>query len=123
MQDEDVQEKIRQLVRQLVTNTKGGNVKWTDTGLEDAFRAHFKGGMVRVQKTMRIDEAVGEVTDYSLTLLDRNGKELEDYYPPALTPEDDLANLWILARRSARSTVDVLENLLKEVSSGSTTGR
>jgi hypothetical protein len=122
MQEDQVQDKIQQLVRQLISGTQNGKILWTNTSDEDAFRANFKGGKVRVQKTIRLDEAEHEVVDFSLTLLDQQGKELEDYYPEPLSPQNDLIDLWTLARRSARSTVDVLENLLREVGSENRTG-
>jgi hypothetical protein len=114
MHDKEVQNKIRQLVQQLVSGTEKGKITWTDTGDEDAFRAHLQGGMVRVQKRLCLDEEGHESMIYSLTLLDRNGRELEEYYPELFASGRDLADLWNLARRSSRGTVDVLDNLLKE---------
>ncbi|HEY7429035.1 MAG TPA: hypothetical protein VH682_32690 [Gemmataceae bacterium] len=117
MHDQEVQDKFRRLVLQLASRTENGKIAWTDTGDADAFRAHMQGGMVRVQKRLRFDEEGHEAADYFLTLLDRNGRELEDYYPESLSMGYDftnLANLWNLARRSSRGSVDVLDELLKE---------
>lgn len=114
MHDREVQEKFRRLVQQLLSRTQNGSVVWTDTGDPDAFRANMHGGMVRVQKRMLLLEESQEVPEHSLTLLDQKGRELEDYCPETLEPESDLANLWNLARRSSRGTIDVLDSLLKE---------
>jgi hypothetical protein len=117
MHENEVRNKFRKLVQQLISSTEGGKIVWTDTADEDAFRANMQGGMVRVQKRMRFDEEGHEAVDYSLTLLDRKGRELEDYYPEPLSPEYDLANLWNLARRSSRGGVDILDKLLEETAS------
>ncbi|HWG45008.1 MAG TPA: hypothetical protein VN688_19720 [Gemmataceae bacterium] len=114
MHENEVRNKFRKLVQQLISNTENGKIVWHDTADEDAFRANMQGGMVRVQKRFRFDEEGHEVIDYSLTLLDRKGRELEDYSPESLAPENDLADLWNWARRSSRGSVDVLDNLLKE---------
>lgn len=122
MHDQDVQEKVRTLVQQLFSNTLYGKVAWTDTADADAFRATMQGGMVRVQKQTHLDEEGHEEISYSLTLLDRKGRELEEYYPWQGVEEDrvekdNLAALWNLARRSSRATVDILDRLLKETAS------
>src|SRR5690349_21536726 len=114
MHENEVRNKFRKLVQQLISSTEHGKIIWTDTADEDAFRANMQGGMVRVQKRVRVYEESQEVAEYSLTLLDRKGRELDDYCPETGPPESDLANLWNLARRSSRETVDVLDNLLKE---------
>jgi hypothetical protein len=117
MQDREVQDKFRRLVRQLVLRTEKGTITWTDTGDPDGFRTQMRSGMVRVQKRMHYDEDGHEMVDYSLTLLDPNGKEVEDYYPDTHAPGEDLdylAHLWNLARRSSRGSLDVLDELLKE---------
>lgn len=116
MNDIEVQNKIRTLVQQLLSNTRCGKIAWTDTGDEDAFRANMQGGMVRVQKQIYPDEENHELVGYSLTLLDRKGREVEEYYPEP-SAKRELAELWNLARRTSRGTVDVLDKLLKETAS------
>lgn len=120
MHDSEVRNKFRKLVQQLILRTENGKISWTDTGDEDAFRTLMQGGMIRIQKRMSFNEEGREVFDYSLTLLDRKAREVEDYYPEPNAPEHDLvdlASLWNLARRSSRGSVEVLDELLKEIAS------
>lgn len=117
MHENEVRNKLHKLVQQLISSTEIGRIVWTDTADEDAFRANMQGGMVRVQKCVRLDDEGHEETAYFLTLLDRNGRELEEYYPEPLVEERELADLWNRARRSARGTVNVLDTLLKETAS------
>ena len=117
MAEGEVSGKFARLVRQLLERTERVAIKWNDTPEADTFRAQLHNGMVRVQKTVRLDEEGHEAVDYSLTLLDKKGRELEDYYPDPLSPKMELAHLWTLARRSARGTVSVLDNLLEETAS------
>src|SRR5690349_6992721 len=117
MHENEVRNKFRKLVQQLISGTGHGKIVWTDTADEDAFRANMQGGMVRVQKRLRFDEEGHEAGNYSFTLVDRKGRELEDYCPEMREPESELANLWNRARRSSRGAVDVLDELLKETAS------
>ena len=56
MHENEVRNKFRKLVQQLISNTENGKIVWHDTADEDAFRANMQGGMVRVQKRFRFDE-------------------------------------------------------------------
>lgn len=117
MHDNEVRNKFHKLVQQLISSTENGRIVWTDTADEDAFRANMQGGMVRVQKRTRLDEGGHEEIGCSLTLLDLNGRELEEYYPAPIVEERELTDLWNRARRSSRGTVNVLDRLLKETAS------
>ena len=117
MAEGEVSGKVERLVRQLLERTEGGTIEWRDTPELDTFRAQLQNGMVRVQKTLRLDEEGHETVDYSLTLLDKKGRELEDYNPELPSQEMELARLWTAARRSARGTVSVLDDLLEETGS------
>lgn len=111
------QEKIRTLVRQLISRTNQGKIDWTDTADRDAFRANMQGGMVRVQRRMRLDEDGQEVEDFSVTLLDPKGREVEEYSPMQQHAVGEVMELWQIGRRSARGTDDVLTKLLSETAS------
>lgn len=114
MHDNEVREKFRKLVQQLIRSTENGKNIWTDTADEEAFRTCMQNGMVRLQSQMRFDKESQEQIAYSLTLLDWKGREVEDYYPEQPGPKNDLADLWNHARRSLRGSLDVLDELLKE---------
>jgi hypothetical protein len=103
--------KYQKFVHQLIYRTETGMVKWTDTADEDAFRAQFRGAMVRVQRREYYHDDIGQVTEYSLVLLDEDGREADEY-----RKDEKLVELWNVARRSARNAEVLLDRLLDETS-------
>jgi len=117
VRDEEVRQKIERLIAQLSVFTSNGRIHWSETAGPDAFRAMLKGGMVRIERSMNLDDDGNEVESFFLTLLDGKARELEDYYPTRdSSQEHALIELWTMARRDASGTADVLDSLLGETS-------
>lgn len=113
--ESDLEKKMERLISQLTQGTESGTVKWSETPDPDTFRAKLHSGMVRVQRSTSLDESGEECASFYLTLLDSKGRELEDFFPRrGIVSERMLIELWTLARRQARDTINVLDSLLGE---------
>src|SRR5262249_51909791 len=100
MSDALVDKKMGALVGQLLDRTKTNKLEWQTTSDNNAFRAKLQNGMVRVQESTRTADDGREYVVHSLTVLDRAGRELEEY-APQYPSTDQMVQLWNLARRSA----------------------
>ena len=112
MASAEIRVKLQTLVKQLASRTEAGRTRWAETDDLDAFRATMQGGMVRVGKAFAHDEDEGAYERFCVTILDKQGLEVEEYCSDG--DGDELENLWVMARRSARGGIDVLDQLLKE---------
>jgi hypothetical protein len=96
---------LHDLVRVLSAATDNNSLHWTKTADENAFRAEFGVGMVRIS---RVPDAT---LIYVLTLLDNDGSLLEEYRP---TGEGDLNEMQHLYQRARHQALN-LDHKLKGV--------
>ena len=113
-----VNEKIQRLVSDLLAATETGRVRWEDTADENTFRTSLRSGMVQVGKSAAPPEEEGMDACHQVSLFDRRGRLIEELTVPALKGWEELAHLFEAARRSARKTDEVLDQILAEIKSG-----
>jgi hypothetical protein len=101
--------KFLQLLTDLRDATAQSRIEWEDTADEDMFRTNLGPGMVRVSKSILSDD---ERPYYTVWLLDPEGRVVDEY--EALGGEDfsTIAELYELARRSARNASELVEAML-----------
>ncbi|MBX9680447.1 MAG: hypothetical protein K2X38_16940 [Gemmataceae bacterium] len=115
MSNDNFNQMMQRLVRLLIDRTENGEQKWEDTADEDAFRSMLRTGFVRVnQNTRHSEDQYEPQVGYSITLLDKKGREVDVYAPGPQERTDDVVELWRLARRSARQGDELVKSFLKE---------
>src|SRR5258708_312272 len=82
------------LLRVLNAATDKRALRWTDTPSEDAFRAQFGFGLVRIAKDP-------DTARYVLTLVDRDGTVLDEYHPSEEATQLAFESLYKKARQQA----------------------
>ena len=92
----------------LVARTTEGKLKWSRTVEEDSFAASLDA----VSVVIAADDA-----GYCLEILDESGSTVDSLESPDTTKaeDDQLARLFVLARRSAHDIDSVLEKLAKSL--------
>ncbi|HVA47196.1 MAG TPA: hypothetical protein VNH11_12580 [Pirellulales bacterium] len=109
--------KLTEFLHRVLRQTLGGEISWKETADEDTFLAEFHNGAVliaRKERPMPDDAPVSSVRYLEATLLNKQGKIVEEFVPQ----EDDvdwMTDLYDHARLSARSGDSVIDELLKEV--------
>ena len=109
-------DKIMKLLDKLKEATQGGRTRWAETADEDEFRVVFKTGMVRVGRAEAFDEDSGLwEKGYTATFLNRDGRVVEEFTRCRGEGHGLMAELFELARRSARRGDSLLDEMLAEV--------
>ena len=106
---------LGQILTGLVQRTTEGKLKWSRTVESDRFVTSVDAiSIVIVEITALMDIDV-VFTSYRLTILDESGEVVESLDHNDTTPEQDeqLARLYVLARRSAHNIDATLEKLAK----------
>jgi hypothetical protein len=103
------------LVGRLFIATRQGRIKWQDTAEEEMFRTNFKQGSVRVGVVGGYNEEVGEFQQFKIVVLNKEGKIADEYIPDSASDISRCKELFVLARRSARDTDNVLSEIFEEL--------
>ena len=110
----NVSDKFLKLMDELRQATIEGKITWEETADESQFRALLKPGMVRIGRQVLYSEDGDITTTYSITLLNREGRVVEEF----MTPEpylEQMGGLFELARRTAMKGEQLLDDFLAEL--------
>ena len=102
-------QKLSYLIRELFQRTRNRRISWNSAPGQDSFLAVFNRNGVKIRK-----HGSGEIT---LSIIDDDGDTVETWRLTELNSGDaqNLAQMFVLARRSAYKIEESLDNLLQEV--------
>jgi hypothetical protein len=115
--------KLYNLLRIIHQQTTAGTIKWQTTVNESAFRIGLGSGIVRIEKIkVYSDPADEEVDGYRATLMDKNGKPVDELYDyePLNEPNVFVRDLFSNARVSALDIDDILDSMFRDLEEGRT---
>ena len=101
---------LAQILDGLVARTAEGKLKWSRTAQSDRFTTSVDTISVVISE---VERAVGK--RYELDILDEGGETVESltYEDTSAEQDEQLARMYILARRSAHNINSTLEKLAK----------
>ena len=101
---------LGQILAGLVKRTAEGKLKWSRTVQDDRFVTSVDAISVAI-----VDTEHPRISSYRLDILDESGETIDSLSHQDTTEEEDeqLARLYVLARRSALDIDSVLEKLAK----------
>ncbi len=109
-------EQIHELFDTLLSKTRQQVLRWKPSAEDDTFRLEFKTANLRLSRSTRWDaEAEREIATLKLTVIDGLIRIVEEYRPETPEETERLEELYVLARRSALQTENVLDKLLLEL--------
>jgi len=111
----DVTDKFLKLMNELKRATIEGRISWEETADEEEFRAVLKPGMVRVGRRPAYDADDEATTVFAITLLNQEGRVVEEFVahqPASLEPAEELFEL---ARRTALKGEKLLDDFLADL--------
>jgi hypothetical protein len=95
----------------LLDATRNGRVDWQDTADEDTFMVDLKHGFVHVEQRREVDEENRPITYHRAYLYDRKGRLADEISSGQMGHGSVLSELFDLARRSARETDSLLDQV------------
>jgi hypothetical protein len=95
----------------LLDATKDGKVEWRDTADEDTFMVELNHGFVHLERRPNVDEDDRPYTYFRAYLYDRKGRLADEISSGQMTSGSMLTELYELARRSARETDSLLDQV------------
>jgi hypothetical protein len=107
--------KFIKLLKELKSATENGKVSWSETMDENEFRVVLGPGMVRIGRHEALDEEDQSYLHYSAKLLNRDANIVEELR--GMDEQGLIADLFELARRSARGSERLLDDMLADVES------
>ena len=101
---------LGQILSGLVQRTADGKLRWTRSVLDDRFVASVDAISVTIEEEGNYSSA-----RYRLDILDESGEIVESlgYRDTTAEQDEELARLYVLARRSAHNIDSILEKLAK----------
>ncbi len=105
-------DKFVKLLKELIIATKNGKVSWSETPDENEFRVVLGPGMVRVGRHEVVGEDVQSYKYFSAKLLNRDANLVEELHEEQ---QGLIAELFEAARRSARGSDRLLDDMLADV--------
>ena len=113
-----VERQVEELVELLIQGTENRSLQWQATADENAFRLTSATGNVRISRSEVFDqEQMDYFTARSLCILNDKGRVVEERSPQLGAESQRFDDLFVLARRSAHQTQDVLEKIMRELRS------
>jgi hypothetical protein len=110
------EERIEELIELLIRGTSNRSLRWETTADEDAFRLSSPTANIRLAKSEGFNqEAMEPYTSRILTVLNDKGRVVEQYYPEGATEQSRFDELFLLARRSACRTDEILDGLIGRI--------
>ena len=102
-------QKLSYLIRELFQRTRNRRISWNAAPGQDSFLAAFNRHGVLIR-------SIG-TSDIALSILDDDGETVETWKQSELNSMDarNLAEMFVLARRSAYKIEESLDNLLQEL--------
>ena len=109
-------ERMDGLMRLLASGTSRKSLQWQVTADEDAFRLASAAGNVRIVRVEGFDRDAEETcVDRTLCVLNERGRTIEEYHPESAAERGLFDDLFVLARRSASNSDEVLDKLIGEL--------
>src|SRR4051812_13423159 len=107
--------KFLKLISELTQATVAGKLTWEDTADEEEFRTVLKPGMVRIGRRIAYADDGDSMTCFGLTLLNREGRVVEEFETQEPQFLERASQLFELARRSALKGDVLLDDLLADL--------
>jgi|SRR5579885_3211806 hypothetical protein len=119
-------EKVIQLLRLLLQETRANRVEWEFFSEDNMIRAKVGDGLLRIerQEGVRLEDISGRVlenaTVYNIWVIDSKGAVCDEFVLTPLEPDYHSAKeLFELARRKARNTNEVLDDMIRALTARS----
>ena len=111
----EVSDKLLKLMRELKQATIEGKISWEDTADEGQFRVVLKPGMVRIGRHPAYDADDEATTVFAITLLNQEGRVVEEFVAQQPFSLEPAAELFELARRTALKGEKLLDDFLADL--------
>lgn len=114
-----IDQKFEKIITLLIVATKSNRLQWSTTPDEETFRATLPQSVVRVTRIPQGSDGDDGGTalreSYTLSLLNEEGRVVEELCLPDPSESQQLGVLYSLARRSALGTDEFLTGVLDEL--------
>ena len=109
---------LDKILEGLATRTNDGKLKWSPSAISNEFVTSINAISIAIQELRTVGSILRSKGEYRLTIFDESGKEIEfletvNEDRVEIRRAEQLADLYILARRSALNTQATLEKLAK----------
>jgi hypothetical protein len=114
----DSSQKLKQLLEKVRELTDQDRISWRETASHDRFIAVLDSGCVEIERRVHWDENdAQEIVVYEATLLNRSGNVVETMCDQTFKDSEAglLPDLFRLARRKARKSESVVDEVLGEL--------
>ena len=99
----------------LLNATRNGEVDWRDTADDDTFMVELKHGFVHIERLRQLDDEDRPFVTFRAYLYDRKGRLADEISSGQMTIASVLIELFELARRSARETDSLLDQVAADL--------
>ncbi len=106
-----VNPKFQTFLGGLLDATRNGKLDWRDTADEDTFMVELNHGFVHLERRREADEDERPHIYYRAYLYDRKGRLADEIGSWQMESKSVLSDLFDLARRSARETDSLLDQV------------
>ena len=109
---------LDKILEGLATRTNDGKLKWSPSATSDEFVTSINAISIAIQELRTLGSILSSKNEYRLTIFDESGKAVEfletvNKNRVEINQAQQLADLYVLARRSALNTQATLEKLAK----------
>jgi hypothetical protein len=109
-------QRIKDLIELLIRGTHARSLEWQSTADENSFRLTSPAANIRLTRSQEFYEGEPYMS-LILSIYNDKGRVIEQYSPSGASEDEIFDELFMLARRSAYKTDEVLEKLMYEIQS------